>query len=318
MESPLMAPDRADRPRGPPVADMAGANEPGANEPGASGPPAGLLAIFAHPDDESFGAGGVMALAAASGNPVWVLCATNGDQGGRPGEVGVDHSFDPEIRREELACACKALGVAEPIFLGYRDSGMEGWGAPEGSLSLAPQDEVVERILAVIHRLRPAVIVTFDPGGVYGHPDHTACSATATAAYRLAAAEPGGPVALYHQALPRSFVTGMQAAQEAERRRSGDDKPPTEDDLRQQEAFVKLARPDEEITTIVNIVPVAERKIAALACHDSQMRGRQWDDPEQRAEMERMFGTETFIRVDPPPVPGEKEDRFTGLEWSGE
>jgi LmbE family N-acetylglucosaminyl deacetylase len=110
-------------------------------------------------------------------------------------------------------------------------------------------------------------------------------------------------------------MAGMQAAQEAERRRSGDDKPPTEDDLRQQEAFVKLARPDEEITTIIPILRVAERKIAALACHDSQMRGRQWDDPEQRAEMERMFGTETFIRVDPPPAPGEKEDRFAGLEW---
>src|ERR1035437_10024532 len=56
-------------------------------------PARGLLAIFAHPDDESYGAGGVMALAAAAGNPVWVLCATNGDQGGRPGEVGVDHSM---------------------------------------------------------------------------------------------------------------------------------------------------------------------------------------------------------------------------------
>ncbi len=288
---------------------------PAATGSGASATPEGLLAIFAHPDDESYGAGGVMALAAAAGNPVWVLCATNGDQGGRPGEMGVDHSLDPEIRREELACACRELGIAEPIFLGYRDSGMEGWGAPEGALSRAPQEEVVERILAVIRRLRPAVIVTFDPGGVYGHPDHTACSATATAAYMRATREPGGPVALYHQALPRSVVAGMQAAMEAERRRSGDEAPPSEDDLRQAEAFQKLARPDEEITTVVSIAPVVERKIAALSCHDSQMRGRRWDDPEQRAEMERMFGTETFVRVDPAPQPGEKEDRFLALKW---
>ena len=287
----------------------------GANGPGAPVKPSGLLAIFAHPDDESYGAGGVMALAAAAGNKVWVLCATNGDQGGRPGEVGVDHALDPEIRRAELACACSELGIAEPIFLGYRDSGMEGWGAPDGSLSRAPQDEVVERILAVIRRLRPAVIVTFDPGGVYGHPDHTACSATATAAYRRAAAEPGGPIALYHQALPRSAIAAMRAAQEEERRRSGDTTPPTEDDIRQGEAFEKLARPDEEITTVVPIASVLERKVAALACHDSQMRGRQWDDPEARAQMERMFGTETFVRVDPPPQPDEKEDRFAGLQW---
>jgi LmbE family N-acetylglucosaminyl deacetylase len=277
--------------------------------------PAGLLAIFAHPDDESFGAGGVMALAVAAGNPVWVLCATNGDQGGRPGEMDVDHSLDPEVRRQELVCACRELGVAEPIFLGYRDSGMEGWGAPEGSLSRAPEAEVVERIVAVIRRLHPAVIVTFDPGGVYGHPDHTACSATATAAYRVAAAEPGGPVALYHQALPRSAVMGMRAAQEAERLRSGDTTPPSEDDRRQGEAIIRLARPDEEMTTVVQISAVLERKAAALACHDSQMRGRQWDDPDTRAEMEAMFGRETFVRVDPVPRPGEKEDRFVGLKW---
>ena len=274
----------------------------------------GLLAIFAHPDDESFGAGGVMALAAAAGNPVWVLCATNGDQGGRPGEVGVDHSIDPETRREELRCACEAIGAAEPMFLGYRDSGMEGWGAPEGSLSLADPDEVVERIVAVIRRLRPAVIVTFDPGGVYGHPDHVACSATATAAYRRAAAEPAGPVALYHQALPKSRIARMQAAMAEERSRSGETAPPSEDDLRQQEAFGRLARPDDEITTIVNIGPVLERKAAALACHDSQMRGRRWDDPETRSQFEQMFGTETFVRVDPPPQPGEKEDFFVALD----
>jgi LmbE family N-acetylglucosaminyl deacetylase len=289
---------------------------PNPNEPNASAPPAGLLAIFAHPDDESYGAGGVMALAAAAGNAVWVLCATNGDQGGRPGEVGVDHFLDPEIRRQELACACSELGAAEPIFLGYRDSGMEGWGAPEGSLSRAPEEEVVERILTVIRRLRPAVIVTFDPGGVYGHPDHTACSAVATAAYRRAAAEPGGPLALYHQAMPRSVVAGMRAAMEEERRRSGNDAPPSEDDLRQQEAIEALARPDEEITTAIRITPVIDRKIAALACHDSQMRGRRWDDPEGRAQLEQMFGTETFIRIDPAPRPGEREDRFMALKWS--
>src|ERR1035437_2211962 len=136
--------------------------------------PAGLLAIFAHPDDESFGAGGVMALAAAAGNPVWVLCVTNGDQGGKPGEMDVDHSLDPEIRREELACACREIGAAGPIFLGYRDSGMEGWGAPEGSLSLADPAEVIEKMVEVIRRLKPATVITFDPGGVYGHPDHVA------------------------------------------------------------------------------------------------------------------------------------------------
>jgi N-acetyl-1-D-myo-inositol-2-amino-2-deoxy-alpha-D-glucopyranoside deacetylase len=192
---------------------------------------------------------------------------------------------------------------------------MEGWGAPEGSLALADPAEVVERMVEVIRRLRPAVVVTFDPGGVYGHPDHVKCSATATEAYRKAAAEPGGPIALYHQALPRSGIARMRAAMEEERRRSGDTTPPTEDDLRQQEAFERLARPDEEITTVVAIAEVLDRKLAALACHDSQMRGRRWDDPEVREELARMWGHETFVRVDPAPKPGEQEHLPIGLEW---
>ena len=117
---------------------------------------------------------------------------------------------------------------------------------------------------------------------MYGHPDHVACSTVATAAYRRTAAEPGGPVALYHQALPKSAITAMREAMEAGAKPPADDTPPSEDDIRQQEAFERLARPDEEITTRVPIGPVLERKVAALACHDSQMRGRRWDDPETR------------------------------------
>jgi len=285
---------------------------------GASALARGLLAVFAHPDDESYGAGGLMALAAEAGNPVWVLCLTNGDQGGRPGEVGVDHALDPQIRMDELRCACRALGIEEPIFLGYRDSGMEGWGAPEGSLSRADPEEVVGRILEVVERLRPAVIVTFDPGGIYGHPDHVTCSAQATEAYRRAASRPGGPVALYHQAMSRSAVAAMQAAMEMERQMTGEaEAAPTEDDRHQQEAFVRLARPDEEITTHVAVGPVLDRKLAALGCHESQMGDHRWDDPAARPTVEKLMGFETFVRVEPPPAPGEQESLPLGLEWGG-
>ncbi len=60
---------------------------------------------------------------------------------------------------------------------------------------------------------------------------------------------------------------------------------------------------------------VLDRKLAALACHDSQMRGRRWDDPEVREQLTQMFGHETFVRVDPVPGPGEREDLPMGLEW---
>jgi LmbE family N-acetylglucosaminyl deacetylase len=104
---------------------------------------------------------------------------------------------------------------------------------------------------------------------------------------------------------------------EEEARRSGksEPEPPTEDDRRQAEAFARLARPDEDITTIIDIGPVLERKVAALACHESQMRGRDWNDPEVREGMAKMFGHETFVRVYPEPAPGEREDRPVALEW---
>src|ERR1035437_6021925 len=149
--------------------------------------PRGLLAIFAHPEDESCRSGGTLALAAEHGARVRVLCATNGDEGGE-GADG-DHAMDPEIRLSELRAACLALGIEAPVFLGYIDSGMEGWGPKPGSLALADPEEAIGRIVAEIRRFRPSLIITFDPGGIYGHPDPVAISLLASTAFRPAASE---------------------------------------------------------------------------------------------------------------------------------
>ena len=273
--------------------------------------PRGLLAIFAHPDDETFGAGGAMALAVTAGVPTWIICATDGDQGGEDGA----RELDPELRRGELRCAMTALGVAAPIFLGYGDSGMEGWAKPPGCLALAAEEEVVGRLVAVIRDLRPATIVTFDPGGIYGHPDHVAISARATEAFRRAAAEPGGPTTLYHQALSRSDLAGwgeMQAQFAALRgEEPAERKEPTADDLLQQQRFVELARPDEDVTTHVDVRPVLDRKLVAFACHASQIR-EDWSIA-PREMLDAWLGRETFIRVEPPPLPGERETALRGV-----
>ncbi len=273
--------------------------------------PRGLLALFAHPDDETFGAGGAMALTALAGVPTWIVCATDGDLGGVEGA----RELDPELRRGELRCAMAALGVAEPIFLGYGDSGMEGWAKPAGCLALADADEVVGRLVAIIRRLRPATVVTFDPGGIYGHPDHVAISARATEAFRRVATEPGGPTTLYHQAISRSDLAGwaeMEARWTALRgEEPAEPKPPSADDVLQQQRFGELARPDEDFTTHVDVRLVLDRKLAAFACHASQVR-QDWAAA-PREMLEAWLGRETFIRVEPPPLPGERETGLRGV-----
>jgi LmbE family N-acetylglucosaminyl deacetylase len=271
--------------------------------------PHGLLAIFAHPDDETFAAGGVMTMAAQAGHPVWSICATNGDEGGLPDEHG-DHAMDPEIRIRELQCACEALGINPPIFLGYRDSGMENWTPKAGAFVLADRDEIVGRLVQEIRRLRPSVIVTFDPTGGYGHPDHRRISDVATAAFEALQGEPDAPTTLYHSAIPRSDAERMVAEWSA-----GDGQPgrePTEDDLLQRNRFLELARPDAEITTRVDVGPVMDRKRAAFGCHASQMRSEDWDDA-ARERFEASLATEIFVRVVPPAAPGELETALSGL-----
>ena len=272
--------------------------------------PRGLLAVFAHPDDETFGAGGVLALTAAAGEPAWLICATNGDEGGVADEQG-DHAMDPEIRRDELRCACDALGIAAPIFLGYRDSGMEGWTPKPGAFVLADPAEIVDRIVGEIARLRPAVVVTFDPGGAYGHPDHVRVSDVTTEAFGRLRGQPGAPVALYHQAIPRSWAERMVAEWEQNDAKP-DATPPTEDDLIQRRRFIELARPDAEMTTTIDVRPVLDRKRRAFECHASQINPEDWemDDVER---MEESLGREVFVRVEPPPEPGEQETAFVGL-----
>jgi LmbE family N-acetylglucosaminyl deacetylase len=252
-----------------------------------------------------------MALAAAAGVPTWIVCATDGDQGGEEGA----RDLEPELRRDELRCAMTALGVAEPIFLGYGDSGMEGWAKPAGCLVLADEEEVVGRLVEVIWTLRPATIVTFDPGGIYGHPDHVTISARATEAFRRAAAEPGGPTTLYHQALSRTDLAGWgeMDAQMAAFRGDAPTEPkePTADDLLQQRRFGELARPDDEVTTHVDVRPVLDRKLAAFACHASQIR-EDWSSA-PREMLDAWLGRETFVRVEPPPLPGERETALRGV-----
>ncbi|MDQ3399578.1 MAG: PIG-L family deacetylase [Chloroflexota bacterium] len=217
-----------------------------------------LVTVFAHPDDETFAAGGSVASAVDAGARVVAICATRGEAG----EIADPSLATPEtlgeVREAELRAACAELGVHDVRFLGYRDSGMEGsaGNADPRSFATARDDEVVERIAAHFAELRPDVVVTFEPGGVYGHPDHRKISRCATAAFDRV---PG--VRLYYAGPSRSaFMTLL-----SEMRAAGVEQPfPFEDSG-------TLGMPDEDVTTLVDVRPQLARKKRALAAHRTQI-----------------------------------------------
>jgi LmbE family N-acetylglucosaminyl deacetylase len=126
-----------------------------------------LMCVLAHPDDESLGTGGVIAKYAQEGVDVYLITATLGEHGwpGNP-ETHPGPEVLGQMRQEELHAAARILGVREGAFLGYVD----------GQVNKVDPAEAIAKISMHIRRLRPHVIITFDPFGVYGHPDHIAIS----------------------------------------------------------------------------------------------------------------------------------------------
>ena len=166
-----------------------------------------LLAVHAHPDDETVTTGGTLARYAAEGVRTVVVTCTLGDLGeGVVGDVGAH-------RRAELEAAVNVLGVSRLVPLGYADSGMPGW--PEnhrpGAFFAAELLEATERLLRIIDEERPQVVIAYDETGGYGHPDHLKAHQVAVAACARAAVPK-----LYFIRIPLSwshrFVSALRAA----------------------------------------------------------------------------------------------------------
>ena len=148
-------------------------------------PPAhGMRALFvhAHPDDEAITTGGTIAALVAAGADVRVVTCTLGEEGEVPGEQFAGLVVDQAdqlggYRISELATALRALGVARPRFLGgagrWRDSGMAGTPSAEHPRAFVRSgSEAVDELTTVLEEFRPQLVVTYDPDGGYGHPDH--------------------------------------------------------------------------------------------------------------------------------------------------
>jgi len=219
------------------------------------------MAVLAHPDDESLGAGGTLARYAAEGIETYVVTATRGERGRYKEHRGGDQHPGPEglgrIREAELRAAAQVLGVREVSLLGYMD----------GDLDRADPREAVARIAGHVRRVRPQVVLTFAFEGGYGHPDHIAISQLTTAAMVTAAdpthasggTRPHAVSKLYYMAWPE---TAMAAYQAAFKKLTS-----TVDGVERQ----AQPWPDWAITTIIDTRPHWPTVWRAVSCHDSQV-----------------------------------------------
>ena len=280
----------------------------------------GLLAVHAHPDDEAILTGGVIARAAAQGRRVDVVTCTGGERG----EV-VGAGFDPdavrarltEVRASELARALDILGAGPPRFLGYQDSGMMGEPSNDDPEAFwqASLDEAVGRLVGHIRAVRPAVLVTYDAHGGYGHPDHIQAHRVSLVAVEAAACPP-----LYEQAgaawrVPKTyFATIPKSAIAAANWVLADRGLPSPFGEITDVDALPLGTPDADITTTVDVRAWLDRKLAALKAHATQLGPDSFflNVPDDLAE--GVFGTEWFVRHRcGVAVPTPEHDLFAGL-----
>lgn len=257
-----------------------------------------LLVIFAHPDDEG-GASGVMAQAAASGARVVLACATRGEVG----EISDPSLATAEtlgmVRERELRAACEILG-AELRFLGYRDSGMEGTPAnddPRSYLQANPE-ATMRQLVSLIREIQPRVVITFDPSGGYGHPDHIAVNRRVTAAFDVAgdaeafpdAGPAWRPQRLLYAVIPRAWFLELRDRVQ----QVGMDTSWMDQFVDKQEGFY-----DDQITHRVDVSAQIEVKVAALQCHQTQFGP---DHPFRRLleeVVEDLMGCEYYMQARP-------------------
>lgn len=275
-----------------------------------------LLAVLAHPDDESFGMGGTLALYAKNGTAVHLVCATRGEAGEVAPEYLAGFRSIAEKRESELRCAAGILGLQGVSYLGYRDSGMPGSPDNEHPQSLfsAPIDEVAGRIVHHVRSLRPQVVITFDPIGGYRHPDHIAVHQATVKAFHAAGdpnypsdLPPYQPQKLYYHTFSRRFlrlaVWLMPIFGQNPRRwgRNGDI------DL------TSLAVEDFPTHAYIDFRSVAHLKDQAAACHASQD-GKRITAGITGWLFRLVGGHETYIRAYPSPRNGLHErDLFEGI-----
>lgn len=244
------------------------------------------MLVHAHPDDESILTGGVIALADRDGHRVVLVTATYGENGDSlfmdATAAGVPLG---ELRRQELEAACLVLGVDRLALLGYRGSTFDpDHAAPHpDDFRSASIGEAAERLAVVLRDERPDVVVTYGADGTYGHPDHVMANRTTIAALDMLADEGWAPRKVYLHAVPHSLAgIIVEAARSAS--------------LELPEGLMQtIGTPDHDITTVVDVTAVLDRKLAATVEHRSQMQAGLPLAAMAAGVFETVFGVEHFV-----------------------
>jgi len=287
----------------------------GRDQPGVT-----LLVIRPHPDDESSATGGLLAYYHARGVQTGVVICTGGEEG----EIH-DPTLDPiadrprlrAIREQELRQACALLGVAELRMLGYRDSGMRGTPANQHRDAFVQADAgaATGRLVRIIRGLRPHVIVTEPPGGLYAHPDHIMCYQVSLAAFQAA-----GDARAYPEAGPAWAVAKLYAIAQIDDGQWETLRPALQAAGfavgERQRPRARRAGP-ETATVALDVRPYSAIQRQALLAHRTQMPLESFWRRLPAELYRQAFATAYLIRLHPAAAPGEYEpDLFDGLHRS--
>jgi LmbE family N-acetylglucosaminyl deacetylase len=275
-----------------------------------------LLAILAHPDDESFGTGGTLARYSAEGVDVHVCIATDGAAGSYDPELLEGYGTLAERRAEELRRAVAVLG-ATLHTLPYRDSGMQN--TPDNnhpdSLFQAHIAEVACRLVRLIREIRPQVVISHDPTGGYFHPDHIKVNHAVDLAWALAGTTdacgsdmppPWSPDRLVWTAMPRTWIRWMIRLMRLARQ------DPTRFGRNGDVDLTRLGTADEDLHFRVDVRDFLDTKLAASAEHASQGGNSVPWRRVPRWLQRRLFGVESFTLARPR-EPWRSSDLFDGL-----
>ncbi len=273
-----------------------------------------LMAVHAHPDDESIGTGGTLAKYASMGVKTVVVYCTRGEEGdiNNPEFVFPDPDMSvEEIRMMELKNALAVLGVQSSYFLGYRDSGMAGSFKNNNPLAFAKADieEATFRLVDIIREVKPDVVVTYNEKGVYGHPDHIMANrVTVKAFYAAGDPECKGEKKLAPWQAKKLYYTALSLDRMRKIRQLAEER---KEALGLNPEF--LGTPDDEITTTIDIEEFLPKKFEALLCHHSQMGPKSFFRWMPQEQMNEFFKFEHYVCISGCNMKYKEKDLFEGL-----